>query len=135
MRVETLNSGDLIRTPRGYFAWVISSSGDSVRANWVGVEFPSLPSLSFKKSEIKVVRTRTLDFFAQTFKQISKEELRRVIVEERALRAKAPTEEAKVVRKRSNIKGMLKELSLEDSEALIEFIKAKRLTTKNGEVR
>jgi hypothetical protein len=130
-----LESGDLIRTPRGYFATVISDSGDSIRASWMGREFPSLPTITLKKSEIIVVKTKTADFFEKLFKKLEREELRRVISEERGVRAKAPREEEKIVRKRSNIKSMLKELTLEDEEALIEFIRRKKLTVKNGEGR
>ena len=135
MKVEhLLQKNDIIRTPRGYFASVLSDSGESLRANWIGAEFSGLPTFNFKKSEIRVVKTQTEDFFRATFKQIEREALRRVIQEERALRKQSPTLEMKVIKKQSNIKSMLKELSLEDSEALVEFIKAKRLRliTKNG---
>ena len=129
-----LKQGDIIRTPRGYFARVIADSGEQIKANWIGVEFSGLPTFNFRKSEIKVVKTNTEDFFKATFRSIEREALRRVIQQERELRkASAPTAEQKIVRRQSNIKSMLKELSLEDSEALVEFIRAKKLTTKNGE--
>ncbi len=135
MKVELLNQGDIVRTPRGYFARVLTDSGEQVRVNWIGVSFSGLPTFNFRKSDIKIVKTETEDFFKSTFKQIEKEALRRVIAQERELRkASAPSAEMKLVRRRDNIKSMLKELSLKDSEALVEFIREKklRLTRTNG---
>ncbi len=129
---QLLQKNDIIRTPRGYFASVIADSGDSVVASWIGGSFSGLSSFNFRKSEIKIVRTNTQDFFKSTFKSIEREELRRVIAEERELRKAAPTLESKIVRKRNNIKGLLKDLNADDERALVEFIKAKRLTKING---
>ena len=123
---ELLTKNDLIRTPRGYFAKVNWDDGESVGVSYIEKIFPSLACMTFKKKEIFVVRRGTETFFKQMFKKMEEKERREEIKQERARRKVTPTKEEKVVRRRDNIKGMLKELSREDEKELIKMIRERK---------
>ena len=129
MKIEMenlLQRGDIIRTPRGYFAKVNWDDGESVGVSYIEKIFPSLACMTFKKEEVFVVRRGTETFFKQMFKKMEEKERREEIKQERAKRKVTPTKEEKVVRKRDNIKGILKELSREDERELMKMIREKK---------
>ena len=123
---ELLTKNDIIRTPRGYFAKVNWDDGESVGVSYIEKVFPSLACITFKKKEIFVVRRGTEMFFKEMFKKMEEKERREEIKQERAKRKVTPTKEEKVVRKRNNIKEILKELSREDERELMKMIREKR---------
>ena len=123
---ELLTKGDIIRTPQGYFAKVNWDDGESVGASYTEKIFPSLACMTFKKKEVFVVRKGTEMFFKEMFKKMEEEERREEIKQERARRKVTPTKKEKVVRKRNNIKEILKELSREDERELMKIIKERR---------
>jgi len=123
---ELLTKNDIIRTPRGYFAKVNWDDGENVGVSYIEKVFPSLACMTFKKEEIFVVRRGTEMFFKEVFKKMEEEEKREEIKQERAMRKVTPTKKEKVVRKRDNIKKILKELSREDERELIKIIREKR---------
>ena len=123
---ELLTKNDIIRTPRGYFAKVNWDDGENVGVSYMEKVFPSLACMTFKKEEVFVVRRGTETFFKQMFKKMGEEERREEIKQERAMRKVTPTKEEKVVRKRNNIKEILKELSREDERELMKIIREKR---------
>ena len=123
---ELLTKNDIIRTPRGYFAKVNWDDGESVGVSYIEKVFPSLACMTFKKKEIFVVRRGTETFFKQMFKKMEEKERREEIKQERARRKVTPTKEEKVVRKRDNIRKMLKELSREDEKELVKMIRERK---------
>ena len=123
---ELLTKGDIIRTPRGYFARVNWDDGESVGASYIEKVFPSLACMTFKKKEVFVVRRGTEMFFKEMFKKMEEEEKREEIKQERVRRKITPTKKEKVIRKRDNIKEILKELSREDERELIKIIKERK---------
>ena len=123
---ELLTKGDIIRTPRGYFARVNWDDGENVGVSYMEKVFPSLACMTFKKKEIFIVKRGTEMFFKEIFKEMKEEERREEIKQERARRKVTPTKKEKVVRKRNNIKGILKELSREDERELIKIIKERK---------
>jgi len=123
---DLLQKNDIIRTPRGYFAKVNWDDGENVGVSYIEKVFPSLACMTFKKEEIFVVRRGTEMFFKEVFKKMEEEEKREEIKQERAMRKVTPTKKEKVVRKRDNIKKILKELSREDERELIKIIREKR---------
>ena len=123
---ELLTKNDIIRTPRGYFAKVNWDDGENVGVSYIEKVFPSLACMTFKKKEVFVVRRGTEMFFKEMFKKMEEEEKREEIKQERAKRKITPTKKEKVIRKRNNIKEILKELSREDERELIKIIREKR---------
>jgi len=123
---ELLTKNDIIRTPRGYFARVNWDDGESVGVSYIEKVFPSLACMTFKKEEIFVVKRGTEMFFKEVFKKMKEEERREEIKQERARRKITPTKKEKVVRKRNNIKEILKELSREDERELIKIIEERK---------
>ena len=123
---ELLTKGDIIRTPRGYFAKVNWDDGESVGVSYIEKVFPSLACMTFKKEEVFVVRRGTEMFFKEMFKKMGEEERREEIKQERVRRKVTPTKEEKVVRKRDNIRKMLKELSREDERELVKMIRERK---------
>jgi len=123
---DLLQKNDIIRTPRGYFARVNWDDGESVGVSYIEKVFPSLACMTFKKEEIFVVKRGTEMFFKEVFKKMKEEERREEIKQERARRKITPTKKEKVVRKRNNIKEILKELSREDERELIKIIKERK---------
>ena len=123
---DLLQKGDIIRTPRGYFAKVNWDDGENVGVSYIEKASLSLACMTFKKKEVFVVRRGTETFFKQMFKKMEEEKRREEIKQERAMRKVTPTKEEKVVRKRGNIKEILKELSREDERELIKIIKERK---------
>ena len=123
---DLLQKNDIIRTPRGYFAKVNWDDGESVGVSYIEKVFPSLACMTFKKEEIFIIKRGTEMFFKEVFKKMEEEEKREEIKQERAMRKVTPTKKEKVVRKRDNIKKILKELSREDERELIKIIREKR---------
>ena len=123
---DLLQKNDIIRTPRGYFAKVNWDDGESVGVSYMEKVFPSLACMTFKKKEVFVVRRGTEMFFKEMFKKMKEEERREEIKQERAKRKITPTKKEKVVRKRNNIKEILKELSREDERELVKMIREKK---------
>ena len=123
---DLLQKNDIIRTPRGYFARVNWDDGESVGVSYIKKVFPSLACMTFKKEEIFVVKRGTEMFFKEVFKKMKEEERREEIKQERARRKITPTKKEKVVRKRNNIKEILKELSREDERELIKIIEERK---------
>ena len=123
---DLLQKNDIIRTPRGYFAKVNWDDGENVGASYIEKVFPSLVCMTFKKKEIFVVKRGTEMFFKEMFKKMEEEEKREEIKQERAKRKITPTKKEKVIRRRNNIKKILKELSREDERELVKIIKERR---------
>jgi hypothetical protein len=123
---EKLSKGDIIRSPRGYLARVNWDDGVMVGVSFIEASFPSLACMTYKKEEVFVVKRGPQQFWKELFKKISDEGLREEIKQERALRAVTPTQEQKVVRKRDNVKSLLKELTQEDQKALVEMLRERR---------
>ena len=123
---DLLQRGDIIRTPRGYFAKVNWDDGENVGVSYIEKVFPSLACMTFKKKEVFVVRRGTEMFFKEVFEKMKEEERREEIKQERAKRKVIPTKKEKVVRKRNNVKKILKELSREDERELVKIIKEKK---------
>ena len=123
---DLLQKDDIIRTPRGYFAKVNWDDGENVGVSYIEKVFPSLACMTFKKKEVFVVKRGTEVFFKEIFKKMKEEERREEIKQERAMRKVTPTKKEKVVRKRNNIKGILKELSREDERELVKMIREKK---------
>ena len=123
---ELLTKGDIIRTPRGYFAKVNWDDGESVGVSYIEKVFPSLACMTFKKKEVFIIKRGTEMFFKEVFKKMEEEEKREEIKQERAMRKVTPTKKEKVVRKRDNIKEILKELSREDERELVKVIRERK---------
>jgi len=121
--MEKIQKNDIVRTPRGYLASVVSV-GEFVNCSYIKSS-TSIP-MSFKSSELFLVKSGVNEFWGQLFKKINKEELREEIKQERALRATLPTKEEKVIRKRDNFSSLLKDLTQEDQEALIKMLRERR---------
>ena len=132
---ELLTKNDIIRTPRGYFAKVNWDDGENVGASYIEKVFPSLVCMTFKKKEVFVVKRGTEMFFKEVFKKMKEEERREEIKQERVRRKITPTKKEKVVRKRNNIKEILKELSREDERELMKMIREKREKREEREKR
>jgi hypothetical protein len=124
--MELLSKGDIIRSPRGYLASVNWDDGEMIGCSFIERSFPSLACMTYKKSEVFVVKRGPQQFWKEMFKRISDEGLREEIKQERALRLVTPTQKEKVVRKRDNVKSLLKELTQEDQEALVAMLRERR---------
>ncbi len=123
---EPLQKDDIIRSPRGYLASVNWSDGEHVGVSFIEKNFGPLSCMTFKRDEVFVVKRGPKTFFKELFKKISDEVLREEIKQEREMRVVTPTQEQKVVRKRDNVKALLKDLSAGDQEALVEFIRMRK---------
>ena len=123
---DLLQKNDIIRTPRGYFAKVNWDDGENVGVSYIEKVFPSLACMTFKKEEIFVVKRGTEMFFKEVFKKMEEEEKREEIKQERAKRKITPTKKEKVIRKRNNIKEILKELNREDERELVKMIRERK---------
>jgi hypothetical protein len=129
----TLNKGDIIRSPRGYLAsvnWSKIGKIDNKPVEWIGCTFidrgfKGIECMTYRADEVFVVRRGANEFWNEMFKQISDEELRNEIRTERALRMQMPKRkpEVQVV---ARTRSLLKDLTDEDQEALIQLIRARR---------
>jgi len=119
-----LKEDDIVRTPRGYLASVISVGKEFVNCAYIKSR-ESIP-MSFRELEVFLVKSADKEFWGEMFKRMSKEELKEEVKRERAMRATLPSEKEKVVRRRDNVSSLLKDLTQEDQEALVRMLRERR---------
>jgi len=125
---EELESGDLVRTPRGYVGRV-----NWVREGLVGVTYVSgsgaswLGGMTFPRSELFLLRKDPRRYLEDKFRGLSEEELRREVRGERRRREEGAVERAVGRVERGERKGeeerklkeMLKDLTEEDLRVIL----------------
>jgi len=126
---EELESGDLVRTPRGYVGRV-----NWVREGLVGVTYVSgsgaswLGGMTFPRSELFLLRKDPRRYLEDKFRGLSEEELRREVRGERRRREEGAAERAagraergerKSGEEERKLKEMLKDLTEEDLRVIL----------------
>ena len=126
---EELESGDLVRTPRGYVGRV-----NWVREGLVGVTYVSgsgaswLGGMTFPRSELFLLRKDPRRYLEDKFRGLSEEELRREVRGERRRREEGAAERAagraekgerKDGEEERKLKEMLKDLTEEDLRVIL----------------
>ena len=119
-----LEAGDIIRTKRGLFATVKADDGRTIAASFPACyNFPGLPLIHLKHSEVEVVRTKKEDFFKRVFEEIRREERRFEVKAERELRKKGTEEKVRVKVRKKAKKKLLNELEEGELEEFLKYVR------------
>ena len=122
-----LEAGDIIRTKRGLFATVKADDGRTIAASFPACyNFPGLPLIHLKHSEVEVVRTKKEDFFKRVFGEIRREERRFEVQRERELRKKRIEENVREKVRKKVRKKLVDELEEGELEEFLKYVRRRK---------